>query len=179
MISDDYKKQLQELQSKKKFNSALVKYSEIKNFIVQYQPTSLLDYGCSHGDLIKQLKIDFSEINVIDGYDPGVSEFEIIKQPSYDCLISNDVIEHIESEFLDQTLIQMETLFERYAWFIIACYPAKKKLPDGRNAHLTIETPEWWLEKISKLFVNSKIVWHEIKDGPELRMILEKNYPKI
>ena len=33
-------------------------------------------------------------------------------------------------------------------WFRIACYPAKKQLPDGRNAHLIVEKPEWWREQL-------------------------------
>jgi hypothetical protein len=33
-------------------------------------------------------------------------------------------------------------------WFRIACYPAKKHLPDGRNAHLIVESPAWWREQL-------------------------------
>jgi hypothetical protein len=178
MISDDYKKQIQELQSQKKWKSALVKYPDVKKFVNEYKPTSLLDYGCAHGGLINQLKIDFPEINPLHGFDPGVTEFEIIKEKSYDCIVSNDVIEHFEPAFLDKTLQHMDTLFNRYAWFIIACYPAKKYLPDGRNAHLIIETPEWWITKINENFKNSKIVWGEtvmaMQGKPELRIILKK-----
>jgi hypothetical protein len=178
MISSEYKKQLQELQDKQKFNSGLVKYPDVKQFVELYNPTSLLDYGCSHGRLISQLKIDFPNID-IDGFDPAVPEFEVINKQSYDCIISNDVIEHIEPEFLDQTLEQMQKLFKNYAWFIIACYPAKKSLADGRNAHLIIESPNWWLDKIKDSFNESTIVRHEIvelKSGkPELRIVLNKN----
>lgn len=178
MISADYKKQIQELQSQKKFKSALVKYPDVKNFIEKYKPTSLLDYGCAHGGLINQIKIDFPKINPLHGFDPGVPEFENIKEKSYDCIISNDVIEHFEPNVLDQTLRHMDTLFERYAWFIIACYPAKKYLSDGRNAHLVIESPEWWINKINENFINSKIIWYQILEfapgKPEIRMILQK-----
>ena len=31
----------------------------------------------------------------------------------------------------------------------IACYPAKKTLPDGRNVHLTIKNPDNWKILIS------------------------------
>jgi hypothetical protein len=93
-------------------------------------------------------------------------------------LISNDVIEHFEPEFLDSTLEKMSNLYTKSAWLIIACYPAKKKLPDGRNAHLVIETPNWWEKKIQTTFVNSKIVKKEIVEfavgKPELRLILER-----
>ncbi len=178
MITDEYKKQLQELHRKKKFSNGLVKYPDVKNFIELYQPTSLLDYGCSQGNLIKQLKIDFPNID-IDGFDPSVPEFEVIKKQLYDCIISNDVIEHIEPEVLDQTLKQMQELFKNYAWFIIACYPAKKLLPDGRNAHLIVESDEWWLNKIKNIFNKSTIIHYKVVEidlgKPELRIVLNKN----
>jgi hypothetical protein len=178
-ISEEYKKQIQFLHSQEKFNSALVKYSSVKEFIEIYRPESILDYGCANGGLIEQIKKDFPTINPVDGFDPAVPKFEIIKEKSYDCVISNDVIEHIEPEFLDQTLRQIENLFESYAWLIIACYPAKKCLPDGRNAHLTVESPNWWIEKINNVFTNSSFLHREIVEfrpgQPELRIVLNKN----
>lgn len=179
MISEEYKKQIQHIQRREKFHSSIVKYHAVKNFIETYQPASLLDYGCAQGGLLDTIKIDFPNINPLDGFDPAVPKFEIIKEQSYDCIISNDVIEHIEPEFLDQTLEGMQDLFERYAWFIIACYPAKKTLPDGRNAHLIVESPDWWINKIKSIFTKSKIEWYEIAEfkpnQPELRIILSKN----
>jgi hypothetical protein len=179
MISDEYKIQLQKLHGREKFSSGLIKYVEIKKFIELYQPKSLLDYGCSTGKLIEQLKIDFPNINPLDGFDPAVPMFDTIKEKSYDCIISNDVIEHIEPEFLDQTLEQMQELFKSCAWFIIACYPAKKQLLDGRNAHLIIESPEWWISKIQSIFSKSSINYYEITEielgKTELRIILNKN----
>ena len=178
MISTDYKKSLEQLQSANSFKGLLVKYDPIKEFVSMYQPQSIIDYGCARGNLVNQLKQDFSNIPIIEGFDPGVPEFNTIKQDSYECLISNDVIEHFEPEFLDSTLQKMETLFTKSAWLIIACYPAKKRLPDGRNAHLIIESPKWWIKKIKNTFTNSNIVKKEIVEfsegKPELRLILEK-----
>jgi hypothetical protein len=28
---------------------------------------------------------------------------------------------------------------------VMACRPSNKTLPDGRNAHQIIESPEWWI----------------------------------
>ena len=69
-------------------------------------------------------------------YDYGLKEiefagFEMYPQKTYDCLISNDVLEHIEPMFLIETLNKIEDLFTKSAWLIIACYPAKKILPDA------------------------------------------------
>ena len=179
LISEEYKKQLHRMHSRGKFTSALVKYPSVKEFIETYKPKSVLDYGCASGKLIKQLKVDFPDIAVLHGYDPGVLEFEVLQEQLYDCLISNDVIEHIEPELLNKTLSQMQDLFDRSALLIIACYPAKKKLPDGRNAHLTIQPPDWWIEKIKNIFKKSTIVNYEIigveTKKLEIRLILNKN----
>jgi hypothetical protein len=69
---------------------------------------------------------------------------------SFDCVVSADVFEHIEPTHLDQTLALIGQKMLRVGWFRIACYPAKKILPDGRNAHLIVEQPEWWREKLLK-----------------------------
>ena len=34
----------------------------------------------------------------------------------------------------------------------MACYPAVATLPNGENAHITVQTPEWWLNKLSKFY---------------------------
>ena len=162
MITDEYKEQLQSLHQQKKFSERNLWYNDIKKFIEKEQPSNIIDFGCSHGGLISKLKTDFPNISVIDGYDPGVPEFEKLPERNYETLISTDVIEHIEPETLDSTLNYIESLFTKSAWIIIACYPAKKYLPDGRNAHLTIEPPEWWLSKLAQTMPNSKIVWSEV-----------------
>lgn len=162
MITDEYKKQLQKLHSKKAFSEKNLWYDDVKTFLEKEKPNSLIDFGCSHGGLISKIKTDFPNISIVDGYDPGVPEFEKLPTKVYDTLISTDVIEHIEPEILDDTLKYIESLFTKSAWIIIACYPAKKYLPDGRNAHLTVEPPEWWLDKLEKTMRDSKIVWQEI-----------------
>lgn len=178
LISEDYKRSLKQLQKHNKFKGLLVKYEPVKSFVETYQPSSILDYGCAKGALVQQLRQDFPKIPVIHGYDPGVAEFDLIPHSSYDCLISNDVIEHFEPEFLHQSLTHMNSLFVNAAWLIIACYPAKKTLPDGRNAHLIIESPAWWREKIKQYFYDSKVIYDQVVEfapgKPELRLILQK-----
>jgi len=76
-------------------------------------------------------------------------------------LISTDVLEHIEPFFLDDVLKDIHNLFQKNAFLIIATSPAKKFLPDGRNAHLIVETPGWWKEKIETNMPGVKFVHHE------------------
>lgn len=175
--SDEYRRNLQDLQQQRRFKGFLVKYEPVKRFIERYHPKTVLDFGCAHGTLVEKLREDFPKMQV-DGYDPGVPEYSVIPLDRYDCLISNDVIEHFEPEYLDRNLRTMDQLFSRTAWLIIACYPAKKLLPDGRNAHLVVESPQWWIHKVRECFADSRVIWSEvteIKPGrPELRLILEK-----
>ena len=48
-------------------------------------------------------------------------------------------------------------MFTKSAFLLIASYPAKKSLPDGRNAHLIIERFDWWRTKL-ETFIDGKIV---------------------
>lgn len=157
MITSEYKKQLEQMANRHVFKEKIFFYNDIKDYVEKEKPTSLLDFGCAHGRLIELLKEDFPNISTMDGYDPGVPQFERLPNRSYDCLISNDVIEHIEPAYLDSTLEKIDSYFERSAWIIIACYPAKKFLPDGRNAHLTVQHPNWWIDKIQQVMKRSTI----------------------
>lgn len=178
MISDTYKQELQKVHNRKasNFKTSLKKYGAVKSFIETYKPTSVIDYGCGKGTYVRQIQEDFNIKS--KGYDPGVTEFENLPIETFDCLISNDVIEHFEPEYLTPNLQKMQSLFTKAAWLIIACYPAKKHLPDGRNAHLIIEDSAWWRNKIEKSFDQCIIkTWHETElnvGKPEIRIILEK-----
>ena len=157
LINDDYKRQLQEMHAtNKKFTrSGEKKLRMIKSFVETYQPKSLIDFGCSDGEMLPILSERYN-INAI-GYDPGVSEFENIPTTAVDCLTSTDVLEHVEPEMIDDTLKIINTLFTKSAFLLIASYPAKKSLPDGRNAHLIIESFDWWRTKL-ETFIDGKIV---------------------
>jgi cyclopropane fatty-acyl-phospholipid synthase-like methyltransferase len=157
LINDDYKRQLQEMHAThKKFSrSGGKKLKLIERFITQYTPTSVIDFGCSHGELLPLL-VEHYSIRAV-GYDPGVVEFENIPTTAVDCLTSTDVLEHVEPEMIDDTLKIINTLFTKSAFLLIASYPAKKSLPDGRNAHLIIESFNWWKNKL-ETFIDGKIV---------------------
>lgn len=116
------------------------------DFIIDQNPQTILDFGCGKGNLIETLKVQFPD-KTITGYDPANSEFDYsIDDKVYDLIYSTDVLEHIEPEFIDQTLEYLSTK-SKYIYHLIALSPAKLILADGRNAHLIQETPEWWKQK--------------------------------
>jgi hypothetical protein len=160
LIDADYQKQLNRMHAKGKFNNGYKAYRIVDKFFKDYQPTSVLDFGCGKGALIASVR----ELNpgiVSEGYDPGNPEFARLPDRTFDAIVSTDALEHIEPAYLDETLRMISSKMDRCGFFRIACYPAKKKLPDGRNAHLIVELPEWWRAKVETV-MGVKIVWEEI-----------------
>ena len=113
---------------------------------------SILDYGCGKGLIIKSLqeKLEGTPVSV-QGYDPCVNEFKVQPKPCQ-FLISTDVLEHIEPEYINNILDHISELTERLCYLVIDLLPAQKKLPNGINAHTMIAPPGWWLEKLGERF---------------------------
>lgn len=147
LIDKKYQQQLEHLHNAGKFNNGAKAYKIVEKFIKEYQPVTLLDFGCGKGGLISVISELHPEIKV-SGYDPGNPDFQILPKNPVDVIVSTDAIEHIEPDHLEETLKTIGTLMSRCGCFRIACYPAKKKLPDGRNAHLIVQPPEWWRQQL-------------------------------
>lgn len=98
----------------------------------------ILDYGCGKAMLQKGLPFP------IQNYDPAMPEYTRRPTPA-DLVICTDVLEHIEPSCLKDVLDDLATLTKQCLFLNVACRPASKQLPDGRNAHLIIENPNWWL----------------------------------
>lgn len=160
LIDKEYQTQLNRMHARGKFNNGYKAYAIVKDFIEKYQPTTVLDFGCGKGALIAGINESNPAIST-KGYDPGNPDFEVLPSETFDAVVSTDALEHIEPAYLDQTLKMIGSKIERCGFFRIACYPAKKHLPDGRNAHLIVELPEWWRHKVTTE-MGVRIVWEEI-----------------
>lgn len=159
IINQDYQDQIQAMHSRGKFNNGAKQFDIVRPFIEQYHPTNLIDFGCGKGALIATINEHYPSVEVY-GYDPGNPEFSTMPLRTFDTIISTDAIEHIEPEHLADSLRVMSDKMERCGFFRIACHPAKKLLPDGRNCHLIVEEPAWWREQILK-YMNVDIVWEQ------------------
>lgn len=107
--------------------------------------TSALDYGCGKGTLSRHAK-RVCEVPIVN-YDPAVPEFSAHPQPA-DLVICTDVLEHIEPLCLQEVLQDLAQLTQSAFYFQIATRPAKRVLSDGRNAHLMIREPYFWLDTL-------------------------------
>lgn len=105
----------------------------------------VLDYGCGKSTLSHNFP------HTIKQYDPAFPRYSATPEPA-DIVVCTDVLEHIEPEFIDDVLDDLQRVTKKVGFFTIAMQPAKKILSDGRNAHLIIENGEWWLEKLIKRF---------------------------
>ena len=111
---------------------------------------SILDYGAGKGTLKKSLP---EEIDVRE-YDPAIENIAL-RPGAADLVTCTDVLEHIEPECLAEVLEDINSLAVKGVFLSIACRPAKKFLDDGRNAHLIVEKPMWWMSKLSACFSNA------------------------
>jgi len=62
------------------------------------------------------------------------------------------VLEHIEPDLLDNVLDDLKRVTAGKGIFTVHTGEAVKTLPDGRNAHLIQQPPEWWLPGLIERF---------------------------
>ncbi len=140
--------------------SLLPHIKAIGNCIKATQSKTLLDYGCGkagayehaslklpNGESIKGLKSIWG-LEEIRLYDPGFAPYQEYPTAKYDAVISTDVLEHITKEDMDWVIEEILGFAKKFVFLNVACYPAKKVLPNGENAHITLETPGWWLDLV-------------------------------
>ena len=150
MISDSYKNQLEQINGKENFGKRKSLPKFLEDAIQKYNPQSILDFGCGVGSLINTLQITYPK-KIIKGYDPGNKDFaDTFDNQQFDMVISTDVLEHVEPQYLDETLKFLKTKSNRF-YHLIALAPSRVTLPDGRNAHLILETADWWKSKFVNL----------------------------
>ena len=160
IIDPKYQEQLTVMHSQGRFVRGSKTFKSVQPFLEKYSPDSVLDFGCGHGALIVSIQQAYPDMRV-EGYDPGNVDHCRVPKRSFDAVVSADVFEHIEPEHLSATLQLISSKMLVAGWFRIACYPAKKQLPDGRNAHLIVEKPEWWRQQLMAN-MNINIVSEEI-----------------
>lgn len=169
----DYSAAYSELHKREKYFQGFTMLDHIeaiKALIEKHNSQRLLDYGCGKGRqyTLKKAHEKWGGLMPVL-YDPGVPEFSEKPRHKFDGIICTDVMEHIDEPDIKNIL---DDIFdyaadEAFVFFNISCRPAKrKKLPDGRNVHLTVKPPEWWDNVLSGYNRNGLdiVVAYEQKD---------------
>lgn len=169
LITKQYRQQLNALHKSKRWGADGKKHAiAVMEYYAQIEGKTILDYGCGEETLAGALK----PFNIrVSGYDPGIAGKEGMPKPC-DLIVCTDVLEHIEPGKLNAVMYHMHSLSLKNAYVQIATRVAKNNLPDGRNAHLIIETSAWWIEKLKA--VGFKVDRVEDKEGHGVTLWLTK-----
>jgi tetratricopeptide (TPR) repeat protein len=124
---------------------------------------TLLDYGGGQGKQYALTELQnrkgetfpdmaaFLGVQSAEVYDAGRPGTEISVSGSYNAVICTDVLEHCDAQDLPWIIRELFALANKAVFATIATYPAVKHLPNGENAHCTLESSDWW----SRLFVDA------------------------
>lgn len=128
----------------------------IKRLVQRSGARCLLDYGSGKGKQydLQRLAVagegewdgvlDYWGVDEVVCFDPAYPPYSRVPQGKFDGVIATDVLEHCPEEDIDWILGELFGYALRFVYASVACYPAKKRLPNGENAHCTIRPPEWW-----------------------------------
>ncbi len=128
----------------------------IRQLILATGARSILDYGAGKGLQYKPQKVKVDGTYVADGiaeywdvdevrcYDPGHAPFAQLPKGSFDGVICTDVLEHCAEEDLPWIVAELFGYARRFVYANVACFAARKMLPNGDNAHVTVRPPQWW-----------------------------------
>ena len=151
LISESYREQNKKLHEGGEYGISGHKHvTQIKYLSENLMTVDILDYGCGQRSLEQALGFK------IHNYDPAIEGLDTPPNPA-DIVACTDVLEHIEPDYLDAVLDDLKRVTKRGIYFIIDLIPAKKKLPDGRNAHLILESGNWWIAKLLSRFTARSI----------------------
>ena len=147
LITPEYQQMQQKFHEQRPdYGCSSSRYCDMVMKIAQQIGTrDILDYGCGKAHLQKGIPFP------IQNYDPCMPEYSKRPQPA-EIVVCTDVMEHIEPDCVAAVLHDLQLLTKQVLILNIACRPAAKYLPDGRNAHLIQESPNWWLERLLPLF---------------------------
>lgn len=112
---------------------------------------SVLDYGTGKGVFPTNLKRTIPTLKV-GAYDPAVEKFGQKPNRSFDLITSFDVLEHVERHSIGEVLNEIRELCNKVVYLQIDLQPAVKRLSSGRNAHILLAPPDWWLSQIGSVF---------------------------
>ena len=136
-------------------------FHPIKQVIDFTKSNSVIDFGCGKAKYyFEEIYINnqsyvninnYWNINNVFLYDPGVKRFSTYPTKKADGVICIDVVEHIPEGDAIRFIEELFNLANKFVFIVIACYPAKKTLPDGRNVHLCIKSADDWKKIIKKI----------------------------
>lgn len=123
-----------------------------------------IDLGCGRASLSNYFKnytgVDVSKY-IIDKnkttrkgkfYHKSLDKLEELTSEQFDVAVCADVMEHIPEDKVDDVLMSISSLNVSRFYFGISCRKSVFLDKRGNNLHLTVNTPDEWIVKLSKYF---------------------------
>jgi hypothetical protein len=137
--------------------------ARIKPLIARCGAQTILDYGSGKGKQYETTSVvdetgrrwpsmmDYWNVEEVVCYDPCYKPFSELPKGRFDGVISTDVLEHCPEEDIPWIVEEMFGFAERLVFANVASFPARKRLPNGENAHCTIRPAPWWQELLEAI----------------------------
>jgi len=117
--------------------------------VIGLNPKSILDYGCGRSSLIRNFWNDGKR--ELYKYDPAIREYRDIPIEKVDLVLCTDVLEHIPIGFMPKFLYNLSN-FSQKAIISVSFVPARQKLSNGKNAHITLLKQAKWEELLAPVY---------------------------
>ena len=157
MITDEYRETLLEMHSSTEWGTTSGVYSG--DTVVEFLKAcpdirTILDYGCGEGSLKKWVEDAGITDKQWTQYDPGIVEFQDRPKGKFDLVITTDVLEHVEEDFLDNVIIDLNALTCKYLFNEIACYLSRAQFAigpyKGQDLHINLKAPDSWMLRLAR-----------------------------
>jgi len=148
----------------------------IKRLIKATKARTILDYGCGKGrqyfpHRIRDAEegIEYPDIKSFWGisdvrcYDPGYTPYIELPTGTFDGVICTDVLEHCPEEDVPWIVGELFQYATKFVYANVACFPARKRLPSGGNAHCTIKSVRWWEDVIRPIAARKPEVLYDFR----------------
>jgi hypothetical protein len=123
----------------------------VKPVLEKYNCKTVLDFGCAKAAQWKEGNLqEYFELDEVVLYDPAIEEYSEYPSGTFDAVICTDVMEHIPEDSVDYVIEQVLDKATKLVIFRIAISESQAVLPDGQNAHVTVQNSPWWRERIAK-----------------------------
>jgi 2-polyprenyl-3-methyl-5-hydroxy-6-metoxy-1,4-benzoquinol methylase len=180
LITEEYKRLNQELHATRlDYGCKSSRHATaVINLVQRVEGSTVLDYGCGKGDLVKYLNNHTAYS--VTGYDPGHPRYSETQVAPVDVVVCTDVLEHIEPTLVDNVLRDLDINSRKAMYLHVATrYDKSKLLPDGTNPHKVVEQTSWWLCKFKSVFSRHKVIMLRDVAGKSFTCLIIKTENKL
>lgn len=160
------------------YGSGLFHLSAILAFLREQGATTVLDFGCGKGALLRHL---LPPEFLARGYDPAVEAHATPPLSVFDAVVSTDVFEHFHPDHVAAELLAIRERWRpRSAFFLISTRPALFTLPTtGEQCHTVVRPGRWWKDQVAEAFPRHHISCDYLPARAEVILKLRPNNAKF